>query len=191
MSGTSQSLRASAPAHVRAAIAFTAARRRASAPFAALRAIALSLLMLFALGAGADPVAADLRLMVVKQNFTALKQNYSIAKTQLQMGQTIPASASFALARAQAQEMASNLAILRNDNQHTLDNGLYLNGAAQQQAVSYTEVARSLTQQLQTRLLILSMQPASQVDLVLAEQNLTQLTLKLTQLEQAMIAAQQ
>ncbi|QQQ00034.1 hypothetical protein [Lysobacter enzymogenes] len=189
MFGISLSLRA--PARVRAAIAPPAARRRASAPFAAFRAFALTLLMLFVHGAGADPVAADQRLAIVKQNFTALKQNYSIAKMQLQMGQTTPASVSFTLARAQSQQMVSNLAILRNDNQHTLDNGLYLNGAAQQQAVNYTDVAKSLTQQLQTRLLILSMQPASQLDLVLADQSLTQLTLKLTQLEQAMIAAQQ
>ncbi|WP_394537978.1 hypothetical protein PRJ39_18895 [Lysobacter enzymogenes] len=173
------------------AIASAPTRRRAGASFAALRAVALSLLMLFAHGAGADPVAADQRLAIVKQNFTSLKQNYSIAKMQVQMGQTSPASVSFTLAKIQAQQMVSNLVILRNDNQHTFDNGLYLNGAAQQQALNYNDVAKSLAQQLQTRLLILGMQPASQVDLVLADQSLTQLTLKMTQLEQAMIAAQQ
>lgn len=172
-------------------IALSAARRRASAPFAALRAVALTLLMLFAHGASADPAAADQRLAITKQNFTALKQSYTIAKMQLQMGQPTPAGVSFTLAKAQAQQMVANLVTLRNDNQHTLDNGLYLNGAAQQQAVNYTDVAKSLAQQLQTRLMILSIQPTSQLDLVLADQSLTQLTLKMTQLGQAMIAAQQ
>lgn len=173
------------------AIALSAARRRASAPFAALRAAALSLLMLFAHGASADPAAAEQRLDVTKQNFLALKQNYTIAKMHLQAGQTNPAAVSFTLAKVQAQQMTANLVMLRNDNQHTLDNGLYLNGAAQQQAVNYSDVAKSLAQQLQTRLMILSIQPTSQVDLVLADQSLSQLTLKMTQLEQAMIAAQQ
>lgn len=172
-------------------IALSAARRRASAPFAALRAVALTLLMLFAHGASADPAAADQRLAIAKQSFASLKQNYTIAKMQLQMGQGTPAAVSFTLAKTQAQLMSSHLVMLRNDNQHTLDNGLYLNGAAQQQAVNYSDVARSLTLQLQTRLMILSIQPTSQLDLVLADQSLTQLTLKMTQLEQAMIAAQQ
>ncbi|MBN7136649.1 hypothetical protein A7A76_18005 [Lysobacter enzymogenes] len=172
-------------------LALSAARPRASAPFAALRAAALTLLMLFAHGASADPAAADQRLAIAKQNFTALKQNYTIAKMQLQMGQPTPAGVSFTLAKVQAQQMVSNLVSLRTENQHTFDNGLYLNGAAQQQAISYSDVAKSLAQQLQTRLLILSLQPTSQLDLVLADQSLSQLTLKMTQLEQAMIAAQQ
>jgi len=173
------------------AIASTTTRRRAGATFAALRAAALSLLLLFAHGASADPVVAQQRLTVVKQNFIALKQNYTIAKMQLQMGQPSPAGVSFTLAKVQSQQMAANLTMLLNDNRHTLDNGLYLNGAAQQQAVNYNDVAKALTQQLQTRLLILSLQPTSQLDLVLADNSLTQLTLKMTQLEQAMIAAQQ
>lgn len=173
------------------AIALPAARRRAAVSFGAVRAVLLSLLMLFAHGVCADPAVAEQRLQIVEQNFALLKNNYAIAKLQLQSGQPNAAAVSFTLARAQSAEMTANLALLRNDNQHTFDNGLYLNGTAQQQAINYTDVAKSLSQQLQTKLLILSIQPTSQIDLILADQTITQLTAKLLQLEQAMIAAQQ
>ncbi|MGO4774181.1 hypothetical protein AB4084_01380 [Lysobacter sp. 2RAB21] len=52
-------------------------------------------------------------------------------------------------------------------------------------------MAKSQSQLLQTKLLILSLQPTSQIDLILADQTIARLTSELLQLEQAMIAAQQ
>ncbi|MEH6419620.1 hypothetical protein [Pseudomonas sp. CGJS7] len=173
------------------AIALPAASRRQAAAFAALRMLMLSLLMLLSHGAWADPAAANQALTVSKQNFALLKQNYTVAKMQVQAGQPNAAIVSFTLAKAQAAQMGSNLIRLLNENKHSLENGLYLNHSAQENAVQYSSIAKNSAQLLQTRLAILSIQPGSQVDLIMADQALAKLTFDMTRLEQEMIAAQQ
>ncbi|MGO1073116.1 hypothetical protein [Lysobacter sp. CA199] len=172
-------------------IARSAIARPVAARFAALRVLMLSLLMLVSQGVWADPVVADQVLSVTKQNFTVLKQNYQIAKIQLQAGQTNAAVMSFTLAKVQATKMTSDLIRLLNENRHTLDNGLYQNGDEQQRTVNFNTIAKSTAQTLQVKLTILTMQPTSQIDLVIADQALTRLTFDMNRVEQAMIAAQQ
>ncbi|MGO4262442.1 hypothetical protein [Lysobacter sp. TAB13] len=173
------------------AIAHPVAARRGGVAFGALRTLLLSLLMLVSHGVWAEPAAATQDLALAKQNFTLLKQNYQIAKTQLQLGQPTAATVSFSMARAQAVQMSSNLTATLFENQDSLQRGLYRDGVSQQRAVQHNDVAKSQSQLLQTKLLILSLQPTSQIDLILADQTIARLTSELLQLEQAMIAAQQ
>lgn len=156
----------------------------------ALRLLMASLLMAFSLGVCAEPTAATQVLAVAKQNFAQVKQQHMIAKLQLQAGQASSAQVSFTLARAQAAQMNSNLIRLSNENQDTLQRGLYRNRVSQEQAVQTNGVVNNTAQSLQSRLLVLSVQPNSQLDLILADQALTQLTADLQRLEQFMIAAQ-
>lgn len=172
-------------------IALPAVRRRASAVSGTVRAMLLSLLILFVHSAGADPVLAGQQFDDATHGLTQIAGYYHRGRVQMQFGEGNAAAVSFARAHEWAMETEVSLVALRYQYQHTLDNGLYRNGAAQQQAINHGEVAISLVRQVQMRLMILRTQPNSQVDSTLAGQLLGSLEDRVDRIELAMVAAQQ
>lgn len=169
-------------------IAYPGAIRRR---VAALRVFLLSLLMLVAQGASAEPVLAGQLLDSAKQIHAHLKLQHQIAKMNLQAGQSDAAVMAFTLERSEAIALSAKLSRLYSENQSTFQNGQYLNATAQQQAISYNQTAKQSSMRLDMQLMMLTMQPTSQIDLMMAEMEMELLARRMTQLEQAMIAAQQ
>jgi hypothetical protein len=157
---------------------------------AGMKLLLLSLLMMFSSGVLADPTAANQSLSTAKQRFEVVKLDHQIAKLQLQQGNTNAARTSFTMEQIEAAGLTANLARLLNDNKDTFDRGLYRDGTSQQRAINFTAIAKQHCQVLETQLVILTMQPTSQIDLILAEMSMTQLTQDLRNIEQAMADAQ-
>ncbi|MBT2747118.1 MULTISPECIES: hypothetical protein [unclassified Lysobacter] len=155
-----------------------------------MKLLLLSLLMMFSSGVLADPTAASQSLSMAKQRFEVVKLDHQIAKLQLQQGNTNAARTSFIMEQIEAAGLTANLMRLLNDNQDTFDRGLYRDGNSQQRAITFTSIAKQHCQVLETQLMVLSMQPTSQIDLIMAEMSMTQLTQDLRNIEQAMADAQ-
>ncbi|MGO4774183.1 hypothetical protein AB4084_01390, partial [Lysobacter sp. 2RAB21] len=96
----------------------------------------------------------------------------------------------FTMELFEATGLTAYLMRLLSDNKDTFDRGLYRDGNSQQRAINFTSIAKQHCQVLETQLMILSMQPTSQVDLIMAEMSMTQLTQDLRNIEQAMADAQ-
>jgi hypothetical protein len=157
---------------------------------AGMKLLLLSLLMMFSSGVLADPAAANQSLSMAKQRFEVVKLDHQIAKLQLQQGNTNAARTSFTMEQIEAAGLTANLMRLLNDNKDTFDRGMYRDGTSQQRAINFTAIAKQHCQVLETQLVILTMQPTSQIDLILAEMSMTQLTQDLRNIEQAMADAQ-
>lgn len=167
-----------------------ASPRRSVGP-QALRMLLLSLLMLVAQGAWADPVLAEHELETAKGNHAHIIALHAVAKAQLQAGQPNGAAFGFSAAQVKARLMSARLARVLGQNVDTLQRGLYTDAAAQQQAIDHNEAARQLASALEGHFATLVAQPTSQTELALTDAALAQLALNMTQLEQAMLAAQQ
>ncbi|KRB06600.1 hypothetical protein [Lysobacter sp. Root690] len=157
----------------------------------ALRMLLLSLLMLVAHGAGADPVLADHELQTAKDSHTQLTALHAFAKSQLQAGQPSGAAFTFATEQAKSKLLAARLAKVEGQNIDSLQRGLYSDAVAQQQAIDHSVAARQLATALQGQFATLVVQPTSQTELAIADAAMVQLSNRLIQLEQAMIASQQ
>lgn len=172
-------------------IKYRDASPRQAAGLQALRMLLLSLLMLVAHGAWADPVLAEHELEMAKDKHAHIIALHEVAKAQLQAGQPNGAAFGFSAAQVKARLLSARLARVLGHNVDTLQRGLYTDAAAQQQAVGHTEAARQLAVALDGHFTTLVVQPTSQAELALTDAALAQLALHMTQLEQAMIASQQ
>lgn len=160
-------------------------------PIAALRMLLLSVLMLVGHVAWADPVLAEHELEMAKGNHAHIIALHAVAKAQLQAGQPNGAAFGFSAAQVKARLLSARLASVLGYNLDTLQRGLYTDAAAQQQAVDHNEAARQLAVALDGHFTTLVVQPTSQTELALTDAALAQLASHMTQLEQAMLAAQQ
>ncbi|ATE72959.1 hypothetical protein [Lysobacter capsici] len=172
-------------------IQYRGAGLRQAAGLQALRMLLLSLLMLLAHGAWADPVVAVHELETAKGNHAQIIALHEVAKAQLQAGQANGAAFGFSAAQVKARLMSARLAKVLGQNVDTLQRGLYTDAAAQQRAIDHNEAARQLASALEGHFATLVVQPTSQTELALTDAALAQLALHMTQLEQAMLAAQQ
>jgi hypothetical protein len=164
---------------------------RQAASLRVLRMLLLSLLMLVGHSAWADPVLAEGELEMAKNNHAHIIALHEVAKAQLQAGQPNGAAFGFSAAQVKARVMSARLARVLAQNVDTLQRGLYTDAAAQQRAIDHNEAARQLATALEGHFATLVMQPTSQTELALTDAALAQLALHMTQLEQAMLAAQQ
>ena len=167
------------------------ANPRPAAGLHALRMLLFSLLMLVAHGAWADPVVAQHELESAKGNHAHIIALHAVAKAQLQAGQPNGAAFGFSAAQVKARLMSARLAKVLGQNVDTLQRGLYTDAVAQQQAIDHSEAARQWASALDGHFTTLVVQPTSQTELALTDAALAQLANHMTQLEQAMLAAQQ
>lgn len=156
-----------------------------------LKTMLLVLLTLVSQGAWADPVAAEPLLHSAKQVHAELKLQHQIAKLQLQAGQTNAAVTTLTVERFKAGQLLNKLKSLYVENVDTFQRGLYVNGAAQEQAITRNDIAKNDAWTLDIQLAVLIAQPTSASQMVTVEYTMQLLEIRMTQLEQAMVAAQQ
>lgn len=164
---------------------------RSHGPLFGLKAMLLLLLTLVSHGAWADPVAAQPLLHSAKQVHAELKLQHQIAKMQLQAGQPNAAVTTFTIERFKAGQLLNKLKSLYVENVDTFQRGLYVNGAAQEQAIARNDIAKNDARTLDIQLAVLIAQPTSAAQMATVEFTMQLLDIRMTQLEQSMVAAQQ
>jgi hypothetical protein len=156
-----------------------------------LGAMLLIFTLFFGPQAQAEPAAASQTLLVAKLDFQLLQVYFQSGRAAAASGNAAQARSLFTAAYSSSILLGIDVARLQQQNQDTLNRGLFLNRDAQQLAVQLSAVLSVQTQVLSAQLALLSQSPLSQNAQLSAYASIFQVSITLLQLEQAMIRAQQ
>lgn len=142
---------------------FDRARRpaRGRGMMLAVKALLLSLTVLFAQSAAADPARAAQVLQSAQINYTIMKMQLETGKQFARSFRFQDASTAYNQANFTAAIMSTDIIRLRQENIDTFQRGLYVDGASQERAITYNRRAEAQMALLQSHLRVLGASPSS------------------------------
>ncbi|MGH8082941.1 MAG: hypothetical protein ACREP7_20350, partial [Lysobacter sp.] len=154
---------------------------------AGLSALLLVVAMLFSGRAAADPVVAGQLMQTIGADRQVLDLQLQTARQQTLNQDYVGARTTFLAANIQAMKIGTDLARLQQENQDSLDRGLYRNRIMLERAIRYVQVSSTNLQAVAMDLQQLAQVPyASQSRL---DVDSTLFRISMTQVEQAMANA--
>lgn len=151
----------------------------------ALRALACGVVLTLLAGvASAQPQAARATLQQAQGQHQIADMQFQIGRAQANAGLGAYAQSSFLQAQLAAQMLGMYAAHLAQLNTSSLQNGLYANQTALQNAIQCNQLLQTQAQVLQVHLQLLVQQPLSQQRIVAVQAQLIQTTLRLQQCAQ-------
>jgi len=166
------------------------ARRRAGAVVAALRAFALTAVLLFSAGAQADPARAEQIMQVVRTQRAVLDSHMLYVNMYLNAGNVEAAQFSLSMAYSEAIAISAKMTQLGSELRDSRAAGQYTDLQALERAISYCTVARNTMQMIQSYLFTLQMErPPSQITRAYLDMQFQLYEVKMRELERAMSEA--
>lgn len=157
---------------------------------AALMMMVAALVLLFGATAQAEPGAANQALQSAKSHFQALQPPYQAGRSYALAGNANLARPYFQAALGGANNLCNQASVLQYQNRDTLNRGLYRNRSYQQLAVNLSDSLRSHCATLSSNLGGLVSNPLASGPRATVDWVLPQISVTLSQLEQAMALAQ-
>lgn len=124
-----------------------------------------AILALVAGTASAEPQQARFELDVSRQQYQIMDINFQVGRALANTGNAGGARSSFIQAQVSAALFGIRVVRLQQQNQDSLQRGLYANRAALEQAIACNAVLRVQAQILQVNLSVLAQQPLSQAQI--------------------------
>ncbi|MGH8080680.1 MAG: hypothetical protein ACREP7_08900 [Lysobacter sp.] len=153
---------------------------------AALSALLMAAALLFSGRAAADPAAANRVMQVIAVDRQVLDMNIQLAKQMARTGDLNAARSAFLSAQMHATMLNMDLVRLHQENQDSLDRGLYRDRAALERAIQHGRVAEMNMQVVSMDLQLLVQQPGSVQFQARLDLDMVMFNTEMTQLERAM-----